>query len=59
MRATHQARRHCAHNVDHLAHDTPLSAFVTELVCDAGGAAPNRDLTTSKRGELRYTGTRA
>ena len=56
-----------------LAHDSPLSAFVTEVVCDVGGAAPRRDLTTPNRdltapnrgltaikwGELRYTGTRA
>ena len=50
--------RRCVHNADHLAHDTPLSAFVTEVVCDVG-AAPRRDLTDSKRGELRYTWTRA
>ena len=54
----HQVRHCCAHNAGHLAHDTPLSAFVTEVVCDVGGAAPRRDLTDSKRGELRYTGTR-
>ena len=54
----HQVRRRCVHNADHLAHDTPLSAFVTEVVCDVG-AASNRDLTASKRGELRYTWTRA
>ena len=51
--------RRCAHNAGHLAHDTPLSAFVTEVVCTVGGAAPNRVLTDSKRGELRRTGTRA
>ena len=59
VRATHQARRRCVHNADHLAHDTPLSAFVTEVVCDVGGAAPRRALTDCKRGELPYTGTRA
>ena len=41
----------------HLAHDTPLSAFVTEVVCTVGGAAPRRDLTATKRVELRCTGT--
>ena len=51
--------RRCVHNAGHLAHDAPLSAFVTEVVCDVGGAAPRRDLTDSKRGELRCTGTRA
>ena len=59
VRATHQARRRCVHNADHLAHDTPLSAFVIEVVCDVGGAAPRRALTASKLWELRYTGTRA
>ena len=72
-RAIHQVRRRCAHNADRLAHDAPLSAFVTEVVCTVGGAAPRRDLTTpnrdltapnrgltdSKRGESRCTGTRA
>ena len=65
--------RRCVHNAGHLAHDTPLSAFAIEVVCDVGGAAPRRDLTTPNRdltapnrsltaikwGELRYTGTRA
>ena len=58
VRATHQLRRRCAHNADHLARNTPLSAFVTEVVCDVGGAAPRRDLADSKLWELRYTGTR-
>ena len=40
VRATHQVRRRCVHNADHLAHDTPLSAFVTEVVCDLGAALP-------------------
>ena len=59
VRATPQARRRCVQVAEHLAHDTPLSAFVAEVVCTVGGAAPNRVLTDSKRGELRYTGTRA
>ena len=49
MRAIHQVRRRCAHNADHLAHDTPLSAFATEVVCTVGGAAPRRDLTALNR----------
>ena len=59
VRAIRQVRRRCVHNAGHLAHDTPLSAFAIEVVCDVGGAAPRRDLTDSKRGELRFTGTRA
>ena len=41
--------RRCVHNAGHLAHDTPLSAFATEVVCTVGGAAPRRDLTTPNR----------
>ena len=40
MRATHQAGHRCAHNADHLAHDTPLSAFVAEVVCTVGATPP-------------------
>ena len=40
MRATHQAGHRCAHNADHLAHDTPLSAFVAEVVCTLGATPP-------------------
>ena len=29
-----------AHNADHLAHDTPLSAFVAEVVCTLGATPP-------------------
>ena len=39
-RAARQVRRRCVHNADHLAHDTPLSAFVAEVVCDLGAALP-------------------
>ena len=59
VRATHQVRRRCVQVAEHLAHDTPLSAFVAEVVCDVGGAAPRRALTDSKLWELRYTWTRA
>ena len=50
--------RRCAHTAGHLANDTPLSAFVTEVVCTVGGA-PRRDLTDSKLWDLRFTRTRA
>ena len=40
MRATHHARDRCAQNADHLAHNTPLSAFFTEVVCVLGAAPP-------------------
>ena len=59
VRATRQVRRRCVHNAEHLARNTLLSAFVIEVVCDVGGAAPRRDLTDSKLWGLRYTGTRA
>ena len=36
----------------------PLSAFVIEVVCDVGGAAPRRDIADSKLWDLRCTGTR-
>ena len=48
MRATHQAGHRCAHNADHLAHDTPLSAFVAEVVCTLG-ATPPRTKTSPPR----------
>ena len=46
-RVTHQGRR-CVHTAGNLAHDTPLSAFVTEVVCDLG-AAPSRGATSLPR----------
>ena len=55
MRATHQAGHRCAHNADHLAHDTPLSAFFAEVVCTLGTTPlkprPDRHKTG---GELHY-----
>ena len=59
VRAARQVRRRCVQVAEHLAHDTPLSAFVAEVVCDVGGAAPRRAPTDSKLWELRYTWTRA
>ena len=40
MRATHQAGHCCAHIADHLAHDTPLSAFFAEVAGDVGTSPP-------------------
>ena len=40
--------RRCVHNAGHLAHEAPLSAFVTEVVCDLG-AAPSRGATSLPR----------
>ena len=48
VRATRQVRRRCAHNAGHLAHDTPLSAFAIEVVCDLG-ATPSRGATSLPR----------
>ena len=44
----HTRWRRCVHNAGHLAHDTPLSAFVTEVVCDLG-ATPSRGATSLPR----------
>ena len=48
MRTTHHVRDSFAHNADHLAHDTPLSAFVAEVVCTSG-ATPPRTTTSPPR----------
>ena len=48
MRTTHHVRDSFAHNADHLAHDTPLSAFFAEVVCTSG-ATPPRTATTPPR----------
>ena len=48
MRAAHHVRDSFAHNADHLAHDTPLSAFVAEVVCTVG-ATPPRTATSPPR----------
>lgn len=36
VRTTRRARHACAQNVDHLAHDSPLSALFAEVVCTVG-----------------------
>ena len=48
MRTTHHVRDSFAHNADHLAHDTPLSAFVAGVVCTSG-ATPPRTATSPPR----------
>ena len=40
MRTTHHVRDSFAQNADHLAHDTPLSAFFAEVVCTVGATQP-------------------
>ena len=40
MRTTHHVGDSFAQNVDHLAHETPLSAFVAEVVCTLGASLP-------------------
>ena len=40
MRTTHHVRDSFAHNVDHLAHTSPLSAFVAGVVCTVGARQP-------------------
>ena len=40
MRAPRAARRRCAHITDHLARDTPMLAFVAEVVCTLGATPP-------------------
>ena len=39
-RATHAARRCCAHIADHLARASPLLAFLAEVVCTLGTTPP-------------------
>ena len=40
VRTTHHVRDSFAQNADHLAHDTPLSAFFAEVVCTLGATPP-------------------
>ena len=46
--ATHQAGHRCAHNADHFAHDTPLSAFFAEVVCTLGATPPGTVTSPSR-----------
>ena len=45
-----------AHNADHFATSSPLSAFFTEVVCDVGATPPRTSAApAANRGEFRYT----
>ena len=46
----HRARHHCAQNADHLAHDSPFSAFFTEVVCVLGAAPPQAATSEPQNG---------
>ena len=50
VRATHYARHRCAQNTDHLAHNTPFSAFFTEVVCVLGAAPPQAATSQPQNG---------
>ena len=41
MRAARHDRHHCAQNVDHLAHNSPFSAYFDEVVCTLGTTPPH------------------
>ena len=47
-RATHVARHRCPQDAGHFAHDTALSAFFAEVVCDVGTTLP-RTVTSPPR----------
>ena len=40
VRAARHDRHRCAQNADHLAHNTPISAFFAEVVCTLGTTPP-------------------
>ena len=50
VRATHYARHRCAQNADHLAHNTPFSAFFTEVVCVLGASPPQAATSQPQNG---------
>ena len=50
VRATHYARHRCAQNADHLAHNTPFSAFFAEVVCVLGAAPPQAATSQPQNG---------
>ena len=47
---THHPRHHCAQNADHLARNTPFSAFFTEVVCVLGAAPPQAATSQPQNG---------
>ena len=46
----HPARRHCAQNADHLAHNSLFSAFFTEVVCTLSAAPPRTATSLPQNG---------
>ena len=40
IRTTHHVRHCCAQSADHLAHGSPLSAFLAEVVCSLAATPP-------------------
>ena len=50
LRPTSHARHCCAQNADHFAHNSPFSAFFTEVVCTLGAAPPRTAATPSQNG---------
>ena len=49
-----------AHNADHFATSSPLSAFFTEVVCDVGATPPRTSAApAANRREFRYTSFRS
>ena len=50
MRTTDPARRRCAQNADHLALNSPFSAFFTEVVCTLSAAPPRTATSLPQNG---------
>ena len=46
----HHDKHHCAQNADHLAHNTPFSAFLAEVVCTLGTTAPQTVISPPPNG---------
>ena len=58
MRTTHPARRRCAQNADHLAHNSPFSAYFAEVVCTLSTTPPRTATSPPPNGEFRYARVR-
>ena len=50
MRTTHHGRHSFAQNPDHLAHNSPFSAFFAEVVCTLGTTPPRTAISPSPNG---------
>ena len=46
----HHDKHHCAQNADHLAHNTPFSAFFIEVVCTLGTTQPQTEISPPPNG---------